>query len=245
MFLVEAPAKAVAGLADAEIVIPPGGGLLRATAGESQAAIILPTDPNKLLHMGATRSFVQTGGRSAREVMRLAQAHHAWSKADLPADPFAMRQQYTAQEAITRALVSLVAGSHWANLERTLEDADDLTESLDDMAKGVGESEDQKELAAEIGVRLWSWLTPGTLLPGFAEIMESAFRSSGMAGRPAAARFLLTLAGRPGYIADWDAVERDKLLERVLGSPVLLRAARYAVLGTRALNGVAEAEGGF
>jgi hypothetical protein len=245
MFLVEAPANAVACPADADIAIPPEGGLLRATAGEPQAAIILPTDPNKLWNMSAVRSFVQTGGLSGREVMRLARAHHAWSEADLPADPFAMRQRDVAQEAITRALISLVAGRHWASLERTLENADDLSEYLDDMQKCVGESEGQKALAAQIGVHLWSWLTPETLLPGFAETMETAFKSSGLRGRPGVARFLLTLAGRPGYIADWDAAERDKLLELVIDSPVLLRAARYAVLGTRALNEAQTAAEGF
>jgi hypothetical protein len=50
------------------------------------------------------------------------------------------------------------------------------------------------------------------------------------------ARFLLLLAGRPGLLADWEDDEAVFLLERILQTPVLYRAARFAVLGTRALN---------
>jgi hypothetical protein len=130
-------------------------------------------------------------------------------------------------------------------LERKLENVDDTTEYLDDMRRCVGGSESQRSLAAEIGRRLWSWLTSATLLPGFADTMAMAIRNSGITNRPAAARFLLTLAGRPGYIFEWDPEERDDLVGHVISSPVLLRAARFAVLGTRALNDAEGAEGGF
>lgn len=245
LFTVDAPAEAVAWQADGEVPVPPRGGLLRATAGEAQSAIILPTDPNRLLQMDRVRPFVQTSGRSTREVLRLVGAHRAWSEAELPADAFALHERDVAREAITRELVSLIAGTHWARLERRLEDADDVSAYLDDMRNCVGDSESHKALAAEIGSSLWSWLTPGALLSGFAQTMEGAIRSSGISGRPAAARFLLTLAGRPGHIEDWEAGDRYELIERIMWSPVLLRAARFAVLGTRALKDAEDGGGGF
>jgi hypothetical protein len=245
MFTVDAPAEAVACHAEGEIAAPPRGGLLRATAGEAQTAIILPTDPNRLLHMDRVRPLVQTSGRSPREVLRLARAHLAWSDAELPADAFALHERDAAREAITRELVSMIAGTHWARLERRLADADDVSAYLDDMRNCVGDSESHKTLAAGIASSLWSWLTPGALLAGFAQIMQGAIESSGISGRPAAARFLLTLAGRPNDIVDWDADDRDELIERIMWSPVLLRAARFAVLGTRALMETEDGGDGF
>jgi hypothetical protein len=129
-------------------------------------------------------------------------------------------------------------------LERTLADVDDATEYLDDMQNRVGESGSHQSLAVEIGRSLWSWLTPATLLLEFADTMATPIRNSGITNRPTAARFVLTLAGRPGHIFEWRPEERDELLGYVMRSPVLLRAARFAVLGTRALND-AGAEGGF
>lgn len=245
MFTVDEPAFAVACLSDSDIAAPPRGGLLRATAGEVQSSIILPTDPNKLLRMGRVRPLVQTSGRLPREVLRLARAHLAWSEAELPADAFALHERDAAREAITREIVSLIAGTHWARLERKLADIDDVFDYLNDMRDCVGDSGSHKAIAAKIGSNLWNWLTPGALLSGFAQTMEGAIKSSGISGQPAATRFLLTLAGRPGYIANWDAVDRDELLERIMGSPVLLRAARFAVLGTRALQENDEGGTGF
>lgn len=245
LFTVDEPTVAVPCPSDSDIEAPPRGGLLRATAAEVQNSIILPTDPSRLLHMGQVRPLVQTSGKLSHEVLRLAKAHLAWSEAELPADVFALHGRDAAREAITREIVSLIAGTHWARLERKLVHVDDVSDYLDDMRDCVGDSDNHKAVAAKIGSNLWNWLTPGALLSGFAQIMEGAIQSSGISCRPAATRFLLTLAGRPGYIANWNAVDRDELLERIMGSPVLLRAARFAVLGTRALQENNEGGTGF
>jgi hypothetical protein len=55
----------------------------------------------------------------------------------------------------------------------------------------------------------------------------------------------LLLASRPGLILDWDPAERDKILDAVVTSPVLLRAARFAVLGSRAFIDADEASKGL
>jgi hypothetical protein len=46
------------------------------------------------------------------------------------------------------------------------------------------------------------------------------------------ARFLLQLASSPGELAEWDETELNQYLRCVLTDPVLVRAARFAVLGT-------------
>jgi hypothetical protein len=54
------------------------------------------------------------------------------------------------------------------------------------------------------------------------------------------------MAGRLGYITQqWSATERTFMLDRVRASPVLLRAARYAVIGSRAFAEQEEAQRGF
>jgi len=120
-----------------------------------------------------------------------------------------------------------------------------VADYLQDMQDAVGISNAQKSLAGQIGQNLYRWLTPETLIPGFAQVIAPALDEIDAKNQPSAARFLLALAGRPGYIADWDPRDRNCLLERVIASPVLLRAARFAVLGTRALNDIETAERGF
>lgn len=83
------------------------------------------------------------------------------------------------------------------------------------------------------------------MLAGFSKLVAPALGRGGMAHRPAAGRFLLLLAGRPSDLAEWDAAERDRLLSGVLMSPVLIRLARFAVLGVRALKEADEAAKGF
>ena len=246
-FTVEAPLMAISYAPDTRIALPPRGGLLRAVSADAEATVVAPTNPNALfaLGRGGDHATVSYGEKSPREVMRLADSYRSWASAELPADPFAAHEQHVALEGIARAVTMMICGPYWAQLERTLRRVDNMADYLQEMKDAVGISHAQRSLAAEIGQNLYRWLTPETLLPGFAKVIAPALSHYGIESQPSAARFLLALAGRPGYIADWAPPDRDYLLERVVASPVLLRAARFAVLGTRALNDAETAERGF
>jgi hypothetical protein len=169
-------------------------------------------------------------------VRRLIGAHARWIQADLPADAFAVYQQQLVGDAIARAIGILIGGSHWVGIERKLAYAQDAADHLEEMQSAVGISTAHKELASSIAYSLYQWLTPGSLLEGFNDAITPHLEASGVGDRPAVARFLLMLAGRPGHLVEWEDDEAVFLLERILQTPVLYRAARFAVLGTRALN---------
>lgn len=234
-FAVDAPLDAISNTFGVDVVLPPRGGLLRATSDESEVLVIAPTNPNAVFALGKLQPYVPCYGKSPNDIRRFIHAHRRWATAQLPADPFAVYQQHVALEAIARANVMSICGAHWAQVERSVERADELVDHLDEMQSAVGVSAAHRFLAAEIGRNLYLWLTPQTLEAGFAEVMKSTFRRNGIK-TPSAARFVLTLAGRPGDVTEWNACDLDYLLEWVVASPVLLRAARFAVLGTRSIN---------
>lgn len=237
---VEAPLTAVRMDPAEPFTVPPRGGLAIATAGDAKAAAILPTNPNALMRMPEPRPVVTSQSNSVREVLRLAEGHQHWIGADLPADAFAAYEQQIVGDAIARSIGTLVGGSHWAAVERKLARAEEAADHLADMQDAVGVSAEHKALASTIAYSLYKWLKPEELLLGFYEVIAPHLAGHGITGKPSAPRFLLMLAGRPGYITDWEPEETSYLLERVVKSPVLYRAARFAVLGTRALN---DAEG--
>lgn len=188
---------------------------------------------------------IRTGTKTPGEVLKLVQGYQVWAAADLPGDVFAQFQRDEVLEAITRAAVCLVGGGRWTAVERQLLRAADPLDFIEDLKAAVGESEEQKRLARTIAMSLHSWLDPISLLTGFAEVMQGALRANNLADHDSAPRFLLTLAGRPGLVANWPAVERGELLHAVVGTPLLLRAARFAVLGTRFLSKAETAGKGF
>lgn len=220
--------------------VPPGGGLAVATAGDAVAAAILPTEPNAMLRTPTACPVVATTSPSPREVLRLAEGHQRWLHAELPADPFAMYQQQSVGDSIARAIGALIGGGHWAAIERKLSGARDASDHLEGMQDAVGISAEHRAIASTIAYSLYKWLKPEELLLGFHEVISPHLAGNGLKGRPSVARFLLMLAGRPGYITEWEPSDASFIIERVLLSPVLYRAARFAVLGTRALN---DAEG--
>jgi hypothetical protein len=148
-------------------------------------------------------------------------------------------------EAITRAAVCLVAGGRWTAIERQILRAADPLDFVNDLQAAVGDSDDQKRVASTIGMSLHSWLDPVSLLTGFSEVMQGTLRANNLAGHDSAPRFLLSLAGRAGLVANWPVVERGILLQAVVNTPLLLRAARFAVLGTRYLSEAESAGEGF
>ncbi|NMM24051.1 MAG: hypothetical protein HHJ11_11220 [Phycicoccus sp.] len=243
---VESPGVGVSYASDAAIRIPARGGLLRATSDEAEVVVVAPTNPNAMLLSSLSRSSVQWAVKSPAEIVRLATGHSLWVRAKVPQDAFAARQRELATDAFSRSIVCMVCGNHWANLERKVETADDPANYFDEMCDLMGTSEAHKSLGRAIARNLWGWLSPGALAVGFSEVAASALTENGVRNQPTAGRFLLTLAGRPGYILDdWNEGDRAYLLERVVASPVLLRAARFAVLGTRILNDQESALRGF
>ena len=139
-------------------------------------------------------------------------------------------------DTIARSIGTLIGGSHWVGVERKLADTQDAADFLEEMQSAVGISSAHKELASAIAYSLYKWLSSGGLLLGFHDVVAPLLAASGLGDRPAASRFLLTLAGRPGFLAEWEDEDLAYLLEHVIQTPVLYRAARFAVLGTRALN---------
>jgi hypothetical protein len=217
------------------IAVPAQGGLLRARAGDATATILLPTQPNDVMrHRNATPA-VSGSDRVPRDVMCLASAHLMWSSAERPADPFAGHQCAVVLDAITGEIASLIGQGYWAGVERRMRHATDLTAYVDDMKACVGTIGSHKELADRISRHLWAWPTPQSLLAGFTEAL-TVLHSKAAAGHDVP-RFLLTLADQPGRImTDWSPSECEDMLAMILASPVLLRAARFAVLGARAYH---------
>ena len=177
-----------------------------------------------------------TAGRTLADVRRLVDAHARWLNAELPADAFVVYQQQVIGDAIARAVGTIIGGSHWVGIERKVEYAQDVADLLAEMQQAVGISTSHKDLATAIAYSLYKWLSAGSLLLGFDTVIAPHLVSSGLGDHPAVSRFLLMLAGRPGHLPQWPEDEVTFILERVMQTPVLYRAARFAVLGTRALN---------
>lgn len=247
LFDVERPLEATDYEHGVDISLPPRGGLLHATADGVTVTAIAPTQPNQVFALGSLSPHVPHSDRSTAGIVRLAEAHWLWLNADLPADPFSVSQQHLALEAITRATLILLSGTHWSSVERKLENAgaDWALDHLEEMEQAVGMSPAHVALAKRVSRSLYDWSVPESILPGFAEVIGPTLRESGI-NNPSAPLFLLTVAGRLGYITQhWSEPDQRLLLEGIRQSPVLLRAARYAVIGSRAYADPDEIQRGF
>jgi hypothetical protein len=233
LFTVEQPLDPARCDADAVIVLPALGGLLRATSGDTQAATLLPTQPTSVFYSGPLKPKLGSNGRNPKELI---EAAAMWKDADLPGDPFARSQRDRVLEAITSRLVSTMAGTQWSNLERQLAEAENHIDYLDAMRKGVGLDPLHRAVATAIASHLGEWSAPGPMLGGFSDVISPALARGTLHSQPHAAKFLLTLAGTPSQLAEWDQDELAGLLRGAAASPNLIRAARFAVLGARALK---------
>ncbi|MFE3667101.1 hypothetical protein ACFXOR_29695 [Streptomyces sp. NPDC059164] len=217
------------------IAVPTNGGLLQATSGNVTAAIVLPPEPNRMRQRINDRPIIRFADKSLSEMKQLIYGHHRWLHADAPADPFTRHQREQVLNTITTTLVSLAAGNRWAHLERKRIPVGDRKppDVLDEMRELVGQAPKQRAAAQQIASHLWQWAdSPAALSGGFASAIRIIAAASGIDDPHTAADFLLSLVTRPGSLTIWDETERDQLLKCVLRSPALIRAARFAVLGT-------------
>lgn len=228
-------------------IAPAKGGLLLATGGPgvtATATTLLPVHPNRVFEALASPD-IHPATRDAAEIIRLVEGYQLWANADLPGDVFAQHQRDRVLEGITCALVSLVGGGRWASAERNLASAGDPLDQLEHLRDAVSDNMDQWRIANTISQQLWKWTSPVALVTGFADTVLPLLRARGFGEQSSAARFLLTLAGRSGEVAQWPNADRDFLIRKVLDAPVLLRLARFAVLGARMFDDADDALKGF
>lgn len=231
-FSVEHPLVAQACAADQVFISPPRGGLLWATNGNEVDGQIVPPDPNQLLRLGDAQPAVMTGEKSLAEVNKLILHHRQWRDAELPAHPFGVRDRKRVLAAITTAMAVMLAPGHWARFEQRIVGMAAADVDLDQAQAFVGKSPAQRTAAAAIATNLWHWNTADAFIEGFSEAAADLIKSAGMPNTLNGARLLLQLASSPGELLDWDEPERNRCLRCVLTNPVLIRVARFAVLGS-------------
>lgn len=215
-----------------EIPGPARGGLVWATNGEQSSGQVIPPDPNQLLRLGPTTPSIPTRSKSLAEVRSLIAHHRRWSVAELPAHPFGERDCQRVLQAITIATVVMLAPGQWAHFERQISGLPPEDVDLDRAQQLVGATALQRATAEGIASHLWEWNTTDALLVGFADAIADLANASGMPDNFKGARFLLQLASSPGELQMWEEEELKRYLRCVLTDPVLLRTARFAVLGT-------------
>lgn len=231
-FSVEHPLVGRACPSDQEFLGPARGGLLWATNGDDVAGQILPPDPNQLLRAGVVEPSVRTGQKSLAEAHKLMACHRQWKAAEAPAHPFGMRERQRVLDAITRAMAVMLTQGHWAQFEQRIIGLAPADVDLDEARALVGEKPVQRVAAAAIANNLWQWDSAEALIQGFSQAIEQLAVSARMPDASTGARFLLQLASSPGELLDWAESEREQYLRCTLTDPVLIRAARFAILGT-------------
>jgi hypothetical protein len=164
-------------------------------------------------------------------VEQLIEISHWWASASLPADPFAQLGRRAVLRALTAALVGLVAGGRWSDLEARSGRDNNFT--FAELQLMVGEETYQKTIAEAIQRRIvrWEALEPEKRAVEFAALLATfKYRMAVSRNEPRFAEFLLRLASEPATLAAWPKTEVREALDRVLPSPVLMRAARFLVL---------------
>lgn len=229
---VERPLSGQPQPADQEFSGPPRGGLLVASNEQDQAAQIIPPDANQLIGTGNATPSIPTAQKSLVECTRLMKGHQLWKSAQLPAHPFGVRERRRVLDSITGALVGLLTPGKWASFEGQIATQAAADVDLDRAQALVGESPAHRAAAEAIANHLWEWDSRALLIEGFSEAAGALISSSGIPNKLKGARFLLQLASSPSELLDWEAAERNEYLRAVMTDPVLVRAARFAVLGT-------------
>lgn len=209
-------------------------GLLRAGLGGFDASVILPPRVQDLpsLQAALAPASVSLGPRTAAELLRLIYGNARWSEAQLPGDPVARAQRRMVLRTTTRACVVLIAGGRWRHLEERHGPTEPVPETAE-LALLVGEEAWQRQIGRQIVARLAEWqdLAPGKRAAEFGDVLQaSAVRAGLRADVVRTGEFLLRLSSEPGTLLAWAQDEREQLLDLALVSPVLVRAARLAVL---------------
>ncbi len=213
----------------------PAGGLLRARANAFQTLIIMPPHVHgdlSDLRDALAAPAIPSRPRSAEGMLSLMDLCAQWATASLPGDSFAEYERRRVLRVLTAGVVSVAAGTRWSQLERRSARSDNFV--FQELREGVGAEDYQRGIADAISRRLGTWdaLDPEKRAHEFGSVLATFSHRTHVrddAGR--VGEFLLRAASEPSSLESWPANEKASLVDRVITSPVLIRAARFTVLG--------------
>jgi hypothetical protein len=221
--------------ASSEVLRWPAGGLLCARANAFQALIILP--PYVHGDLSDLRDALPAPGipsrpRNAEGMLSLMDLCAQWATASLPGDSFAEFERRRVLRVLAASVVSVAAGSRWSHLERRGARSDSFV--FQELREAVGAEGYQRGIADAISRRLGAWdaLDPEKRAHEFGSVLATfSHRTRVRDDASRVGEFLLRAASEPSSLEGWPANEKASFVDRVLNSPVLIRAARFVVLG--------------
>lgn len=219
-------------------VVAPGG-LFAAQRGEVAAAIITVPRPIRTLADLGTTPQIQPGPRTVDEVIEALQCAHLWQSARSSGDILSSTKRLSVLRALTRHILSLLGGDHWARAEIAAEDGTDA--DLSSLKLAVSSRRDQLGVAAAIALEIGNLIAvePQARASRLADLAQSyRILTPGASGDPSETplwlcELSLRLASSPAHAAQWAGQHLRPSIKRLLEEvPVLVRAARFMVLAT-------------
>lgn len=229
----------------------PDGGLFYARLDGYEASAVLPSAVHDLLDVkrAAARPRLQPRQRNARDLLALVQVAQRWSLAATPGDPFARLAYQRVRQAIIGDICSLIGGQLWASIEARRSRGEHLRiDQLETALAKPGDHEPFRRTVRAISGslsdgdvvdRLGAALGDASRRPASDRLVVSTSHRSGVAplgtrfsvaGRWLA-EFVLRLASDPGTLIAWSTRDNRAVIDELLETPIVLRAARMIVLG--------------
>jgi hypothetical protein len=227
------------------ITIGDGGALVVARSERLEAAtVVVPSQRmGSLAALSGERPQVPVPTRESSALCALARTAALWERARLAGSSLAELRRAAAVEALIASIMGAVAGGRWTNAEDVLRDrgpqaAADLMRSL------ISSRPDERALGVVLNERLAA--TAQTPMLEAESVLLGALKAFvRVQNLDALAPYALRLAASPAQaralLEGWtDTDGRPKVGERelidcLLAYPVVLRAARYFVVATRAV----------
>jgi hypothetical protein len=136
---------------DEEVLRLERGGLIVATCGDLEAAVVVPPrvrgdfDALRLLNV---RPTLQTGPRTAESVRGCISLARRWGGVAVPADATAAHVQKRVLDAIRSRLGGLIGGQYWWEVEHQL--LNGAAPSADLLLSGIGHGRDERRIAHDL-----------------------------------------------------------------------------------------------
>jgi len=216
-----------------------GGGLFVATWHEHSAAVVVPPRVRQLADFGRAiaKPWIVSGHRSAETIGRWLELSELWQSARLPGNALARIARDRVLRAFATSICSVIGGSGWAACERAMTRADTPAKersAWEAASQLLADNQYQGIVAADLkrSVPEAALLSLDDRIMRFARYLKRIAPTT----RPGVdhvwmATFLLRLVSSPGETRSWSGDSCQPALEATLVNPMIVRAARFFVVG--------------